>query len=134
MSESAVLERFLKAATRAGAWDGVGLLAKGAILRFARRDPGQTFRRIDQLVALWLAAKEENDGTRGPGRPGDAGSRRRLGGDAGPPEGALHGDAERAPRAHPQPGAVTAGAGARSTAGAITAGAVTITVPGAGAE
>ena len=119
MSESAVLERFLKAATRAGAWDGVGLLAKGAILRFARRDPGQTFRRIDQLVALWLAAKEENDGTRG---PGDAGSGRRLGGDAGPAGGALRRTTERAPRADPRPGAVTTlAAGAAAAAAAATA-------------
>ena len=52
------LARFLEMARAAGMWDGVPALYRPLLLAALRRDPNRTAHRLDQLAALWQAAKE----------------------------------------------------------------------------
>jgi len=113
-----VLERFLGLAERAGAWQGVNLLSKAVILRYARSDSETIYQRIEQLVGLWLTARgqlEEDDDAGRADHTGAGGGAGRLGGDEGTALGSLGRTPDGAPRADAlAAGAAAAGAGLRT--------------------
>jgi hypothetical protein len=125
--QRAVLERFLRLAEQAGAFEGVSQMVKAMILRFARVHPERTYRQIDQLVELWRCARgeipeEDHDEQRTDPRS-EPGRADQLVGDAHPHERADRRAPGRAPRpaaaAGSAPGrAAPAGAGAGAGEGA----------------
>ena len=53
------LARFLDLVRAAGMWDGIPALYRVSIIAALRRDPQRTTHLLDQLAALWAAAKED---------------------------------------------------------------------------